>query len=516
MRKAFITIIILMSLLVTLVYPVSSASVPKYDSVCIGSNQNVFPVKKNNKWGVINTDNKLIVPFKYDEVKVLNDGALSVLLNGKYGVVNAEGKQIIDTKYDRVFNFYDGCYSTIRENKTICFDSIGNLLNDKYPGYENYVVLSSKYIAVGKLGSDNLTVSWGIIDNSTGKEIIKPNYPSKVEGYTIPPVLINENGLFGLIQNDVKGNMLGGIVDRDGKIVLPFEYKCFSQPPGIVGFCPYFSDGLSLVQHAQTGKTSYIDRNGKIVFTLGKTQPVTFFTTELKYQPFNFSDGMCKVISSAKIDIDNNIAYTGKWGFIDKKGKLVAGMQYDTVSDFYNGYAAVKKNGKMGFINKQGKVVIPIKYQYDDRLFYLDNMSYIKSRITANMVSVGLKGNYGVVDYSGKTIVPFSYKEPLIYSGEAKLFKANKSGKYGFVNKKNQVVIPFKYQSVTDFTNNVSIVGYTNHFGVINKAGKVVIPTTYDSIEWVFGNKLRANKGGQWDFFDATGKTLFTASEIQY
>lgn len=68
------------------------------------------------------------------------------------------------------------------------------------------------------------------------------------------------------------------------------------RPPGLAGFLPYYSDGLALVQNVKDGKTSYIDRNGKIVFTLSQKQPVSFGPEDMERQSFNFSEGMCRIV----------------------------------------------------------------------------------------------------------------------------------------------------------------------------------------------------------------------------
>ena len=49
----------------------------------------------------------------------------------------------------------------------------------------------------------------------------------------------------------------------------------------------------------------------------------------------------------------------GKFGFINKKGRIAVSLKYDDTMDFGEGLASVKKDGKYGFINKKGKVVVP-------------------------------------------------------------------------------------------------------------------------------------------------------------
>ena len=57
-----------------------------------------------------------------------------------------------------------------------------------------------------------------------------------------------------------------------------------------------------------------------------------------------------------------------KYGFIDKAGKKLTSLIYNSIWAFSDGLAGVelynrdKGEGKWGFVNNTGKVVIPIKY----------------------------------------------------------------------------------------------------------------------------------------------------------
>ena len=51
----------------------------------------------------------------------------------------------------------------------------------------------------------------------------------------------------------------------------------------------------------------------------------------------------------------------GKYGFINKKGKLVVNAIYDNAFSYENGLAYVAKGSNAYFIDKTGKKVITIK-----------------------------------------------------------------------------------------------------------------------------------------------------------
>ena len=103
--------------------------------------------------------------------------------------------------------------------------------------------------------------------------------------------------------------------------------------------CGKFYDDRARVQD-YNGKWGVIDRLGKVVVSC-----------RWAYCG-NFRDGMARVQS------DN-----GKWGFIDKKGNLVIPCIWSDSNDFYDGEALVKNDkGKWGPINKTGNIVTKLVY----------------------------------------------------------------------------------------------------------------------------------------------------------
>jgi hypothetical protein len=47
----------------------------------------------------------------------------------------------------------------------------------------------------------------------------------------------------------------------------------------------------------------------------------------------------------------------GRWGYIDKQGKIVINPQFDRAWDFLGGLAWVMIGDKLGYIDKEGKYV---------------------------------------------------------------------------------------------------------------------------------------------------------------
>lgn len=124
----------------------------------------------------------------------------------------------------------------------------------------------------------------------------------------------------------------------------------------------------------------------------------------------------------------------GKYGFIDKSGKMVIEPKYDHLNDFSEGYASFGNSDRMyGFINTKGEVVIPAVYSN----------------------------------------LPYSFN-----SGLAKVM--SKDNLFGFINTKNKLIIPAKYKYATNFYKNHALVRESTGTPIllINQEGEIV--TTFN------------------------------------
>ena len=112
-------------------------------------------------------------------------------------------------------------------------------------------------------------------------------------------------------------------------------------------------------------------------------------------------------------------------------GKAIQGCE--ELFSFHNGLSCVKQNGKYGFIDKKGKVVVP--FQFDDTAYsFSDGLTYVKR-----------EGKYGFIDKKGKVIIPFQFDDAESFSDG--LAKVRQNDKYGFVDKEGKVVVPFLFDA---------------------------------------------------------------------
>ena len=75
----------------------------------VGSfNEGFAAVKKDGKYGYINTKGEQIVECKFDNGGDFNEGFAVVKKDGKWGYINTKGEQIVECKFDNGGDFNEG------------------------------------------------------------------------------------------------------------------------------------------------------------------------------------------------------------------------------------------------------------------------------------------------------------------------------------------------------------------------------------------------------------------------
>jgi hypothetical protein len=334
---------------------------------------------------------------------------------------------------------------------------------------------------------------YGVIDKS-GKEIVPCRYAD------IRPF---SEGMAGVTYEE---NGKRGFINKKGDEVIPFLYDAL--------YNDAFSEGL--VQVCKDGKYGFIDKTGKEI-------------VPLKYAyVYPFSEGM------AIVAVDDGYDKYGRWkskyGFVDKTGKEVIPCIYDKACPFSEGLACVQKNDKCGFIDKEGKEIIPFYYNEigegeganDEYFIYFkDGLAIL--RISGS--AYGGKEKCGVIDKSGKVIIPFKHNVLRQFQNGLFVYKNNK--KEGVIDGIGNEVFPCIYDHIIPTTDNYFIVTSNDKVGLLDKTGNVILPFEYENLGYVralqietessdywreepsFQNGLiEAQKNEKWGFIDETGKSV--------
>lgn len=260
--------------------------------------------------------------YSQDEMQCLGEGLVSAYDYSQMGersavIANTKGRIVVPKgKYTEVFDFSDGLAGVVDENYKV-----------------------------------------GYIDK-TGKVVIPAIYEPAMAGeggeaFEVSPFKEGLASVATVKQDPYSGEVsYWGFIDKNGMTVIPFKY----------GAAGNFGSGIApvaLMNNSDSGFVwGYIDKSGKT--------KIPFAYDDAS----SFSDGLAVV------------AKNNKYGVIDTNNKVVVPFKYDYIDDFSEGLAAVFQKGKsdrysdsvkgkFGFINKTGKVVIPIQYplEYYAELF---------------------------------------------------------------------------------------------------------------------------------------------------
>ena len=77
-----------------------SADSPRYGGLT--------PVKNQGKWGYINEEGSLKIPFQFEAAKYFSEGLAAVRLDGVWGFIDTLGHIIIEPEFVQVNDFSDG------------------------------------------------------------------------------------------------------------------------------------------------------------------------------------------------------------------------------------------------------------------------------------------------------------------------------------------------------------------------------------------------------------------------
>lgn len=277
---------------------------------------------------------------------------------------------------------------------------------------------------------------FGFIDIS-GKEVIPPIYEDNFPHYEF------KDGFIVL----KKDNLLG-IIDKTGKVIAPFEFKSIGS----------FSNGIAEATKPGT-KVGFIDPFGKTVIPF-------------QYDIFILLGGV-KCIDGM-IPVQNN---TNKKGYIHKTGNLVVPFKYEEARNFSNGLGLVKRvfNGKVSYLNNFGASAIPEKY--DDGRDFIDGFAAVNLGAKQTPTYELSGGKWGLIDKSGKEVVPFIYDR--IYEN-----------KNGFA-----IVANGKYPNEKK--------------GLIKADGKVILPVEFNDIKMLNGRLIAKKEfGGPYALFEMDGNKI--------
>lgn len=290
--------------------------------------KSVLKYKKNNKYGLISLENKIITKPIYDSIKAINykEGMLLVEENAKYGAINIKGKVIIKPEYDQIT--VDNYYNSETMYKASGF-IVKKKVEDSYKyGYINSngkVLLDTQYTEISRINEiiDDKNIFLLVFKNGQAG-IVKNN--KTILNYEYEDISYNAYNNMFVIQRNAKS----GIADIKGKIIIQPEYDSIMF-------------GGIYINAVKNNEITILDLQGnKIennnIYAKLPTSNNNYYITIDKDEIYRVVD------REDNVKIDNNYTYIehikdeyfivykdGKNGIIDLSGKSIADLKYNSI-----------------------------------------------------------------------------------------------------------------------------------------------------------------------------------------
>lgn len=418
-------------------------------------------VKKGSKWGLIDKTGKQIAPVVYDVILGFEydfkDGMALFMNKGKYGLINSKGKIIAPAVYDQIEPFSEGLARVSKGGKFGFINTIGKVVVPLKYDRANLGFKEGLSAVAVKVGNDRTGYKFGYIDKN-GKEVIPLKY-----------TFANDfsEGL-AWVATGKSYNVKYGAINKYGKTIIPFKYIEVRD----------FSSGIARVDEGGNND-HYINKTGKVVISSG------------------FDNGSdCK---EGMVWTESLVGYGSWYTLRDNTGKKIPldGPIY-SASDFKDGLSRISKQGGYStFIDKKGKEIYHA----------VSSISEFKDGYALVQDIVGDQAKYGMIDRTGKVVVPFMYDS--IGDFSEGLAVARMGQKNGFIDKTGNLVLEIPYYSARAFKEGLAVVHEGMHDGVIDKTGKLIVPVTYQNInDFKEGNAIVTDDNFKKGVVDQRGEVV--------
>lgn len=222
---------------------------------------------------------------QFDELYPFSEGMAAVKKDDKFGFINTKGELVIPCQYQYAGQFKGGLACVVKDegNNNISFiDATGKMLHTKFP-FNSYYYLGTmgqtyigpaisftngvceiKYTLGDNIGEEPQTVYIDRQMKEVAQPCEEPTQPEENLGYEI--FSVSDKDIYGEETN------LVGVKDKDGKIVIPAKYHdlviCDN---GVVLARMFIENAESRFHHDKIGYGltvyGYIDFTGKSTFT---------------------------------------------------------------------------------------------------------------------------------------------------------------------------------------------------------------------------------------------------------
>lgn len=422
----------------------------------------------------------------------------------KYGFVREDGRVAIPATYDEVGDFSTLTCVAVKDGVHGILDTAGNFIPVS-PWSERYILTTDNGFDGFVVFRDRESEKWGALT---------------LQGHLITPAQWDSIGLVGAEGGlTVEKDGRYGIIDGRGRQMIGLAWEHASS----------FSEGLARVK--EKGLYGYADHTGDLVIPAAWDEAG------------DFNGGAAPVMTM----IDGK----ARWGLIDSRGKLLTGLEWETITAVSARLFVVELDGKYGLADSAGRTLASPVWErinkVSDRLFsvysgdkwgLMDDSGRLLQPpqwealwdFSKGIALVEGENGNGFIDERGKLLSEpvwdsdfYQYTssgindpgitESMAYLQEG-MITVYKGEQYGFLDAGGEVAVSPVWDYAGDFSEGLAIVQQNDKEGYINREGKVVIPLVWgDARSFQHGvapvmEYVPDYGPGHWGLIDREGKAL--------
>lgn len=206
-----------------------------------------------------------------------------------------------------------------------------------------------------------------------------------------------------------------------------------------------------------------------------------------------------------------------KWGYANKKGKVVISCQYENALEFKYGVAFVnivtEKDGIIenywSLIDKKGKLKGDKKFYYTTELGNKLPVGQFGDDDKLAWVYSG--GKYGYIGTNGEMKIDALYNDAGDFING--LARVRSGSQEFFINTKGDQKSA-SYEKVRDFSEGYAAVKKNELWGFINDKGDVAIETRFDNVTDFYCGYALVRSGSSYGVIDTSGKLVIPLAEF--
>ncbi|MEM8585328.1 MAG: WG repeat-containing protein [Bacteroidota bacterium] len=343
------------------------------------SAQGVLPVRRDNRWGIIDQQGQILISPQYEQLGWPGAGSSLVVQDGDMlGLFSPDGRALLPTRYEDIQVLDDSLFAVLDDGKW----TVRNLDNREVvrSGYEQLRRLGDGYIAYLRNGF------WGLA-RADGTQIVSPEY-DRIERTVGNCFLLRSNGKLGLIgpsgRKLLEATATALDVDESSQM-LYFKVggrwggKSLVSPANFPARYDTYSwlDDYHLTLVSGDHLSVYNKISGQIRELPIGARPISFSRSAVTYR-HGSRVGLVVTIGSGELSNEFlelqafsdrlvRARTTEGWGLLTKSGQSVLGYNYNYIGPVEAGIALAYKNGQIGAIDANGRELLTPLYSRLER-----------------------------------------------------------------------------------------------------------------------------------------------------